>query len=234
MRWRDQRGLTLALTIGFGAMVAASALFAVALANRLSVVRDLRAGHFDNLVQRVQDADDFASNASALYSVTQLVLVVLFIIWMFRAAKNNEALGRTGARFGPGWSIGAWFIPFANLVIPVLIMQDLWRGSTSAVRRGDAGWRTASGSVLIACWWTAWVVSFLRFAASNAAFGSNGSLDDIETSNTIALIAVVATAIAAALAVFVVRALARRQLETLQSQRAEYEAGAGGAARATP
>ena len=206
-------------------MIAASALLAVALGNRIALVRDLKAGDFGDVLTRAQDADDFVNASSVIFGLIQLVIVVLFIIWMFRAAKNNEALGRTGARFTPGWSIGAWFIPLANFVIPVLIIQDLWRGSERETRRGDAGWRTASGSALVGFWWTAWVVSaVLRFTNSGSGLDS-GSLDDIETSNTIALVGVVVGGVAAILALLVVRALSRRQLDCLRAQRLEYEAG---------
>jgi hypothetical protein len=150
---------------------------------------------------------------------------VLFVIWMFRAAKNNEALERRGARFGPGWSIGSWFIPFANLVIPVLIVQDFWRGSSSDHARGDPGWRRASASALVGWWWAAWIVSIVRFAYSGSGLHSSSSLDDIETSNTVALVGVSLLAIAAVLALCVVRALSRRQLDTLRAQRSAYEVG---------
>ena len=208
-------------------MVVSSALLAVALANRIGVVRDFREGRFGNILERADDADDFVSGASAVFLLTQLAIAVVFIVWMFRAAKNNEALGRVGARFTPGWSIGSWFIPLANLVIPVLITQDLWRGSTPETRRGDPSWRSASGSALVGWWWAAWVVSSLRFAYSGANFNDSGSLDDIETSNTVALVGVVVLAIAAVLALFVVRALAQRQLDTLRAQRTSYEAESG-------
>ncbi len=188
-------------------MVLASSLLAVALAHRISVVRDFRAGHFGNLLQRAEDADDYVSAGSAFFGLTQLVIVVLFVIWMFRAAKNNEALGRTGARFGPGWSIWSWFVPIANFVVPVLIMQDLWRGSTVASRRGDRSWRAVSGSGLVAAWWAAWVASWIRFLDAGSGLHNGGSLADIETSNMLALVGVVATAVAAILALLVVRAL---------------------------
>jgi hypothetical protein len=167
------------------------------------------------------------NGASAFYGLTQLVIVVLFIIWQFRTAKNNEALDRPAPRFGPGWSIGGWFIPLANLAIPVLIMQDLWRGASPGVPRGDPRWRSAKGSWLIGVWWAAWVISLLRFGANNAGLHDSGSLDDIETSNTIALVGVIATAVAAILAAFVVWTLSRRQLDTLRAQRSTYEGATG-------
>jgi hypothetical protein len=229
-RWRDQRGLAVALVVLFGVMVCASVVLSIALANRISVVQDFQAGDFSgDVIGRANDADSFVDGASAFYGLTQVAIVVLFIIWQFRAAKNNEALGRSGARFTPGWSIGAWFIPLANLVIPVLILQDLWRGATPTTPRGDPRWRSAKGSWLIGVWWAAWVLSLLRFGASNSGLHDSNSLDDIETSNTIALVGVIATVVAAVLAAFVVWMLSRRQLETLRVQRAEYDGTAGAA-----
>jgi hypothetical protein len=224
-RWRNQQGLKVALTVLFTVMVAASALLAVALANRLALVRDLQAGHFADVVTRAEDADDFVSASSSIFVLTQLGIMVLFIVWMFRAAKNNEALGRTSPRFSPGWSIGAWFIPLANFVIPVLIMQDLWRGSDPTTRRGLTSWRAAAGSALVGFWWAAWLASLVRFSYSGSGLRDSGSLDSIETSNTVALVGVIATAIASILALLVVRGLSRRQLECLREQRSEYEAG---------
>ena len=233
-RCRDLRGLAIALIAVFGVMLCASGVLGAALANRIAVVHDFQAGDFGDVLQRANDADDFVSGAAAFYGLTQLGIVVLFIIWQFRAAKNNEALDRVGARFGPGWSIGAWFIPLANLVIPVLIMQDLWRGAAPETPRGDPRWRSARGSWLIGVWWAVWVISLLRFAANNAGLHDSGSLDDIETSNTIALVGVIATAIAAVLAAFVVWTLSRRQLDTLRAQRSTYEGAYEGTIEGAP
>jgi len=223
-----------ALVVVFGVMLCASVVLAAALANRISVVQDFKAGHFGDIVGRANDADDFVEGAAAFYGLTQLVIVVLFIVWQFRAAKNNEALDRPRPRFGPGWSIGGWFIPLANLAIPVLILQDLWRGATPGTPRGDPEWRRAKGSWLIGVWWAAWVISLLRYGASNSGLHDSGSLDDIETSNTIALVGVVATAIAAVLAAFVVWTLSRRQLDALRAQRSTYEAALGAPAGGAP
>jgi heme/copper-type cytochrome/quinol oxidase subunit 2 len=205
-------------------MLVSSVLLAVALANRISVVRDVRAGHYTDILQRAQDADDHVSAASLLFVLVQVAIVALFIVWMFRAAKNHEALGRTNTRLGPGWAIGSWFIPVANLVMPVLIVQDLWRGGDASRPRGDAHWRDAPGGWLVGWWWAAWLVSLVRFSYSGAGLHDSGSLDDIETSNTVALVGVIVLAVAAVLAVLMVRALSRRQLDALRVQRAAYEA----------
>ena len=179
----------------------------------------------DRTAQRIfDDNPGQSSGLSSLAGFIGIAALVLLIVWMWRSAHNARALGRTGARLSPGWAIGAWFIPFANFVIPVLIMQDLWRGATPSTPRGDPTWRSAKGSWLIGVWWAAWLVSLLRFGASNAGLHDAASLDDIQNSNTVALVGVVATAIAAVLAAFVVWTLSRRQLDTLRAQRAAYDA----------
>jgi hypothetical protein len=79
----------------------------------------------------------------------------------------------------------------------------------------------------VAAWWVAWLLSLLRFIASSSRFQDDHTLEDIEVSNWIALFGVLASAVAAVLAVFVVRGLARRQLETLREQRRAYDARSG-------
>ena len=67
--------------------------------------------------------------ATGIVSLLSFAILVLIIIWTYRATKNNEALGRMYPRLKPGWAIAGWLIPLANAVIPLLILQDLWRGS---------------------------------------------------------------------------------------------------------
>ena len=107
--------------------------------------------------RRADDADTFVSVVVLALLVCSVTIFVLLIIWMWRVAKNAELTGRTQPRFGPGWAIGGWFIPLASLVIPVLVMQDLWRASDPAVPRGDPVWRRRPGSAPAgmrpAMWW---------------------------------------------------------------------------------
>lgn len=225
-RWRDQRGLAIALAVCFGFLLVAAGMLVAALATRLSVVHDLQAGRFVNVLRRAEDSDDFVSGAAAFYGVTQLAVAILFITWMYRAAKNNEALERDNPRFGPGWSIGSWFIPLANFVIPVLIMQDLWKGASPDTRRGDPRWRLAKASWLVGIWWAMLLLSMLRFVVTRTSLEDESSLSTIETNTTIAIVGVVAAAIAAVLGALVVWKLSRRQLDALRAQRSAYDADA--------
>jgi ABC-type Fe3+ transport system permease subunit len=224
-RWRSLSGPASALTVLFTLDAVAGVFAIVAVAIRLGVIRDLESGNFTaDIVKRANDSDDLVSAAAVILFVLGLVTAVVFIVWMWRAAKNNEALGRVNPRFGPGWSIGGWFIPIANLVIPILILQDLWRGSDPTVVRGDPGWRTGRRSALMGWWWGFWVLATLRVFIDNGSADSRRSLPSIKRSNQLAVLALVAHVVAAVLAIRLVRRLTARQEECLRSQQAAWHA----------
>jgi hypothetical protein len=59
-----------------------------------------------------------------------------------RAYRNLPALGAESPRFSSGWAVGAWFVPFLNLVRPKQIMDDIWRASDPALpAHPGAAWK---------------------------------------------------------------------------------------------
>ena len=182
------------------------------------------AGSVSTWYSALEDADDLASTAVGLFGFFTLATAVVFIIWMWRAAKNNEALGRSNPRLGPGWSIGGWFIPLANFVIPVLIMQDLWRGSDATVARNDHTWRTGKGSAIVGWWWGTYLLGNVRIFVGSGNADDNTTISDIKRSNQISLVAFLITTIAAVFAIRVVRTLTARQEDCLRAQQAAWNA----------
>ena len=59
----------------------------------------------------------------------RLLTIIFFLIWLFKAYRNLPALESRNLEFSPGWAVGWWFIPFANLVKPYQVMSELWRES---------------------------------------------------------------------------------------------------------
>jgi hypothetical protein len=137
-----------------------------------------------------------------------LAVTVLLIIWSWRSAHNARALGRVGARLSPGWTIAAWLIPLASLVLPYLVVSDFWRSSGPDTVRGD-GWRARPPSPLVVVWWLAYAGAqvLTPLAIILAITGTTGR------SATEALL-VVAHAVGVAgalLTIVVVRAITERQ-----------------------
>jgi hypothetical protein len=68
-----------------------------------------------------------------LVSLLELFLrigtVVFFLIWLHRAYSNLSPLRARNLEYTPGWAVGWWFIPFANLVKPYQVMSELYDAS---------------------------------------------------------------------------------------------------------
>jgi hypothetical protein len=86
-------------------------------------------------------------------TLVALTTVVIFAMWIYRAAANIVAAGIAGFDFTPAWAVGWYFVPFANLVQPFLAMRQIWNASHaggSDIDRGDP---------ILTLWWTAWLTS---------------------------------------------------------------------------
>ena len=159
------------------------------------------------LPARADDADNAVAGLVGIWLLLLIATAVVFIIWLWRCAKDSELLGRENPRFRAGWTIGSWFIPLANFVIPVLIVQDLWRASTPRSTPGSS-WRSEKGSSLVGWWWALFVAASL---VSRAGSGfDDDTIDGLRSSDQAALSGYLVLAVAAFLAIRVVIQLTRR------------------------
>jgi hypothetical protein len=79
--------------------------------------------------------------------------VVLVAMWIHRAHANLAEAGIVGLEFTPGWAVGWYFIPFANLVKPFQAMRELWKASRGESHPFDG---PAPGEVT--AWWACWII----------------------------------------------------------------------------
>ena len=208
MDWRGIGGLRSALLALLGGGITACVLAALAVWHRLQVVDHIERG--TATLREAHRADDLARSASILLLVVGLAAGIVWIVWQWRVAKNVELFSDVSTRFSPSWSIWGWIIPLASLVIPVLVMQDLWRASVPGGSRSG----NRRGSVLIGVWWAAFIIGTLPLRAignSDAA-----SLADVRSSNQRALVGLILVMGTAVLAMFVVLQLSER-LEALRA-----------------
>ena len=214
----------MALTVLFVVAGAAGLFGAITLANRLVVIGDLESGDFGaDILDRVDEADDLVVASAFTFGGMVLATAAVFIVWMWRSSKNNEALGRDMPRLSSGWAIGGWFIPLANFVIPILIMQDLWRGSNASIPRGDMRWRIANRSALVGWWWGTLILSVLRFGPVGDT-DPGTDLDDLRAADFAGLFAMLFAVASSVLAILVVRRLEARQVATLRAEQAAWTA----------
>ncbi|RJL22811.1 DUF4328 domain-containing protein [Bailinhaonella thermotolerans] len=135
--------------------------------------------------------------------------VACFLVWVWRARRSAELYGFAPQRLARGWAVAAWFLPVANLVLPVLVLDDLWRASAPG---GDRrAWHT-----LLAAWWASWL-ALLAVALAGPLGLVRAAGPDLDLTG-VGLMESAATAIAAATAAAVVRAITLRQRHTTTSR----------------
>lgn len=135
---------------------------------------------------------------------------ILFILWFHRTRRNAEVFAPGVQRMGPGWAVGGWFVPVANLWFPYRVAGGIWEASV--LPHPDGGRRTAPRTVLN-LWWGGWVVSVL---VSRIAVGQwNRGREPEEIADAAALVAAADALdlVAAVLAIVFVRAVTRMQVE---------------------
>ena len=109
---------------------------------------------------------------------------VLILMWIYRANDNAHRLGAAGMAFTPGWAVGWYFIPFANLWKPYQAMKEIWRASASPM---DPGSQAVPS--LLPWWWFFWIASNL-FANATFRLALNAEeLDEMIRANVLAQIA---------------------------------------------
>lgn len=116
--------------------------------------------------------DAIRGGVGLLYGVGTLALLVVFIIWSWQAHRAATGLGAT-LSWKIGWTIGAWFIPCASIVLPKLVMNTIERAAMSKRRDGRprARWDTNSTSFIGWVWWIAFIASNVRFSFTVSSTG---------------------------------------------------------------
>jgi hypothetical protein len=158
----------------FGLVALASVVLVAVLAwnwSRFEAVRSAQPGDF-GAVDDFISAEDLLGATAGAGTLLALVLFVLLIIWMWQAHRVSDQFQPLGRRWGVGWTIGGWFIPLANLVIPKLVMNEIQRTAIAPLRDGKLkdDWQREDETLACDLWWFAWVVGVIaiRVGASMA------------------------------------------------------------------
>ncbi|QDH34397.1 DUF4328 domain-containing protein [Porphyrobacter sp. YT40] len=82
-----------------------------------------------------------------------VVSIILVAMWIHRAHANLHEAGLPGLQTSPGWAVGWYFVPIANLFKPFQAMRELWHESHQTA---DSFTSDAPGTLTL--WWGLWVI----------------------------------------------------------------------------
>lgn len=158
--------------------------------------------------QDLQDADRAAQSAATVSGVLLVATIIVFLIWRYRVQANlSGALQVRGLEYTPGWAVGWWFVPFANLVKPKQAMNEAWVASDPTAPSYSVAWR-GKAPVILSIWWACWLLANLtvRFGG-----GSTDTPDGFRTSMLLSVASEGFTIAAAVLLIVIVRTISERQ-----------------------
>jgi Domain of unknown function (DUF4328) len=118
----------------------------------------------------------FVSRAAVLVGVTA---AILWLLWQYRSQANVRALGTKRMRFGPVTSAAMWFVPVANLVLPLFAVRELYRASDPDV--GPDDWRRGRTFPALWVWWAAFLSALALLALAYNGLGAHPSISELMT-----------------------------------------------------
>jgi hypothetical protein len=196
-------------------ITAVELIAAIVLFYRSSLLFDAVDGDFPGSSEA--DAVDAGVAASVvLHLLLALAIGVVFIVWQYRHAKNAQLLGQSRG-LGPGWAIGGWFVPLANLMLPAV--QIFRSGQVSDDRPGR-------GPVIVVPWaillGLAWLLRGVEVGLSptDEFLTTPSDIEAAAASDVIGGFAMLVLLAAAILCIVMVRSLTTRQERALDAMAA--------------
>lgn len=101
---------------------------------------------------------------------------IVFLVWVYRSTANAHSFGAQNLASGPGLAVAWYFIPIANLWMPLATMRETWKASVE-----PRDWEMATSPAVLPLWW------LTSLAANIAALvGFRLGLEDITDAQSLA------------------------------------------------
>jgi hypothetical protein len=196
------------LLVLFILLAAGNGFLAITLGRRVAIINRINRGDLVAIAE-VRDADNAVAGSAFIVGALSLAVFVVFVVWLWRAYSNIEPLGAGRRRWGRGWTIGAWFVPIANLIIPKQLVNDSWRAADEQAP-GNPRWTELPVDPVITAWWLTFLISVVGVRALNANVNGH-DIDAIRQSNIVGLFGSLVAIGACVLGLLAVRAITARQ-----------------------
>jgi hypothetical protein len=122
----------------------------------------------------------------------------VFLVWLFQARREAEAIGGAVQRWSTRWLVASWFVPVMSLWVPRRIVLDIWRAGEDRLTRG--------ASALLNVWWACFVAE----TVVGSAFTSLLTLRHAtEAANVVSVVRPLFGIAAALLGCYVIREITR-------------------------
>jgi hypothetical protein len=148
----------------------------------------------------------------AVAAIPMMIAVALsFILWFYRAHKNLASFRNPALEYRHSAAVWSFVVPIASLIMPLWVMQEVWKGSAPSLPRGDSAPFDAPKSRVAEIWWLTFIVRSVMSWVFVFQTRRITGLRDILSFSYAQLALASVTLIAAGLAVRLVTTITRRQ-----------------------
>ena len=141
------------------------------------VIQNIQAGAYETeeAQQAAAEAVDTMAELVALpQTIATFALGIVFLVWTYRVCKNAHCLSLNRLANTPGWAVGWYFVPIANLWKPYYALSEAYieshNSNYSHPRAGEAP--------LLLLWWGVHIITVI---VGQISFRLNMSLNDHST-----------------------------------------------------
>lgn len=144
-------------------VTAIGALVSLAAYREMDAAGDRSSAAERRLFERWADVDDMTSAMLGLALISWAVALVLLIVWMHRLHRISAVFWTGHRKWSRGWTVGGWFVPVANLIIPKLVLDEIeqildCRRTDGSV---DPAWSKHQTSSIGWCWWAFYMTALI-------------------------------------------------------------------------
>src|SRR5262245_7669425 len=204
--FRDPTVLTRWLKILLWVGIALTAISLASGVMELKLLGDIQAGKA--LAPGVAESNDLRQRViGGARFVAIVTTIVIFVMWIYRANYNARRLGATDMVFTPGWSVGWYFVPIANLWKPYQAMKEIWKASAAPLH-----WKDQPRGPILPWWWGFFLFdNFLNQVAFRLMLRAR-TLSEITAASTMSIISDSVDIVASLIALALVGQIYRMQM----------------------
>lgn len=132
--------------------------------------------------QEAASVDSIGLFVGVFFLISVIGCYIASGMWVYRVAANAQAVMPDSDRITPGWSIGWFFVPIANLWMPYRALRQHWNGLHGNGGLNDSlpGWAFL--------WWICWLMGNAVATSSTRINLNADTIDEFRTSTTLDLV----------------------------------------------
>ncbi|WP_443748136.1 DUF4328 domain-containing protein [Asticcacaulis solisilvae] len=97
-------------------------------------------------------------------------VLIVQSFWIYRISKNTHAISTPKPSISPGWAVGWFFVPFASLVQPYIVVSELYNAN-----RQPVGGVKLGRPVITSVWWGLVILDILMTVAVTVSRMDSGT-----------------------------------------------------------